>query len=456
MKHDSVTRFVALVALAACGGSGNSNGDGANGSGDGKSNVDAPPPMTPLDQRITVASISAPGGVKAGDGSFRIWGFGSLNIAPVYTAPYADCGTLVGYTTGTSAPYAAHVARLDATDHLMATHDLGAYVVRGIAAEPDGHWAVLLWDPSASTPVLYVQRYDSSGAAVGTLASLADALAAPTDFGIGESRLTFGNGTYGAYYHVHGISGFANGHEGDQLKWIDTSGTVTNGWSWGCSHSMSELLPYQPASTTTLPICVTDCYPGTSGSNFATDSIGGVYLNNSRDVRDVDGGCNGSVAGELGGATAAPSGWKLVFNAHQNAATNGQSSYNASSMNQDIGFASIAADQTPSAVVWLTTTTGNEANSTIARWQPAGDDHEYYVAGWNAGSAYDLAVVDGAGATIAAPIDVSSKAQWGERDDPFREHLNHDIVWAWFDSVGATTFHFARLSSGRTATCASL
>ena len=438
-------RVLACALLVACGSSGSSTTDGKGG--DGKPMGDAPPPATPLDQRLTVSTVSAPGGVKAGDSSWRIWGTGSLDIAPVYTVPYADCGTLVGYTTGTAS---AHVARLDASDHLKATYDLGNYVVRGVAAEPDGHWAALLWDTQPNPAVLYVQRYDATGTAVGTMASLADSLAAPTDFNIGESRLSFASGTYAAYYHVHGISGFANGHEGDQLKSIDTSGGVTTQWQWGCSHSMSELLPNN------LPICVTDCYPGTSGSNFATDSIGGVYVSNSQKVRDVDGGCNGSVAGELGGAASAPSGYKLVFNAHQAAATTGQSSYNAGSMNQDIAFASLGSDGTPGAVAWLTTTSGNENDSSIARWQPAGGTSEQYVVGWKAGSAAELAVVDGAGAIVQAAIDVSAKAKWGERDDPFREHLNHDIVWAWFDSAGATMFHFARLSSGQSATCASL
>jgi hypothetical protein len=62
--------------------------------------------------------------------------------------------------------------------------------------------------------------------------------------------------------------------------------------------------------------------------------------------------------------------------------------------------------------------------------------------------------VDAAGAFLEQPLDVSAKARWGQRDDPFRTHVNGDIVWAWFDAAGATTLHVARLSSGGTATCA--
>ena len=37
-------------------------------------------------------------------------------------------------------------------------------------------------------------------------------------------------------------------------------------------------LRYGSAANATLAVCVTDCYPGTTGSTFATDLIGGVYL----------------------------------------------------------------------------------------------------------------------------------------------------------------------------------
>lgn len=218
---------------------------------------------------------------------------------------------------------------------------------------------------------------------------------------------------------------------------------------------MSELLRYSPAANATLAACVTDCYPGTSGTNFATDSIGGLYLEKATKVRDFDGGCNGSVAAELGSAAPGVTGWKLLFNGHQNAAANGQSSYNTTTMNQDIGFVSIANNKTPGSIVWLTTTAANEANSSIARWQPMGDTQEQYVVGWSSGTTFKLARVSGSGAFLEGPINLST-AKWGNRDDPFRTHLNGDIVWAWFDSAGSTTLKFARLRSGGTATCAKL
>ncbi len=455
--------ILVLGLAAACGGSnGGGGGDDTHpgdGGGDSGPAIDGPPPGTPLDQRITVTAVTTPAGVMAGASNWRIWGTGSLRVAQVFTVPFADCGTLVGYTTGTSTP-TAHVARLGANDVLIATYDLGAFELRGLAAEPDGHFGALLWDMTVTPKQLHVTRFDSAGANP-RVSPLPDALAAPTDFNIGESRLEYGDGKYGAYFHVHGVSGFANGHEGDQLKWVDAAtGNVTTGWAWGCSHSMSELIRYEPGANKFLTACVTDCYPGTSGSNFATDSIGGVYLDNSRKVLAVDGGCNGSVAGELGGMAPSPSGWKLVFNSHQNLATMGQSSYSASTMNQDIGFATVAPGGASGAVVWLTTTAGTEQNSAISAWHPDGESDEQYVVGWaevsGANRTYRLGRVSGAGSVIEAATDVSAKVQWGERDDPFREHKNHDLVWSWFDAAGATTFHFARLASGQTALCKAL
>jgi hypothetical protein len=401
---------------------------------------------------ITTSDVAAPAGVKAGVRNYRIWTSVMLKVAPVYTAARANCGTLVCYTTGSANAPNARLARLGPDDKLVDTLDLGAGLeCRGVASEPDGHFGALLWDNAADK--IYVKRYDAAGAA-GFSTELTNSDNHPTDFGLGEARLEFGAGKYGAYYHVHSDSG----HEGDTLKYVAAAtGAETTQWSWGCSHSMSDLLTFNPALSAFLPVCVTDCYPGTGSGDFAAVSRGGIFISNSnsKKILDVDAGCNGSVAGELGGAAAAASGWKVVFNAHQNMMTLGDASYDSKSMNQDIGFASVGTNQTPGEKLWLTSTPSvNEADSAIARWEPAGDAREQYVVGWLEGTVYKLSRVDAAGAFLEGPVDVSAKAHWGQRDDPFRQHMNKDVVWAWFDAAGATTFHFARLHAGGSAECA--
>ncbi|MFZ5890533.1 MAG: hypothetical protein ACOY0T_05635 [Myxococcota bacterium] len=436
------------MAPGANGGAPMSSGGQAPTAGSGGASTGAT--SGPLIDRISSTSVTIPAGVKPGVRNYRIWGAVSFKVAPVYIAPLANCGTLVCITTGTAAAPNARVVRLDANDQLKDVLDLGAGLeCRGLAAEPDGHFAALLWNGTDDT--IFVRRFDSAGM-MGFSTPLVNPDNKPTDFGIGESRLEYGGGKYGAYYHVHSDSG----HEGDTLKYVAAAtGAETTTWNWGCSHSMSNLLTFNPASSTFLPTCVTDCYPGTSGSNFATTAIGGVYLNNRTKVIDVDAGCNGSVAGELGGAAVAPSGWKITFNAHQAAASKGQSSYDKSTMNQDIGFASIASATMPGKVVWLTNTPSvNEADSAIVRWEPAGDSAEQYVAGWSENTVYKLGRLDPNGTFLEPAVDVAAKAKWGQRDDPFRQHYNKDVVWAWFDSAGSTTLRFARLRSGATATCA--
>ena len=448
------------IGGGATGGNAGTSGSGGTAAtgGSGGNTTDAGPdsnvnPDDPLSDRLQLSTVTAPEGVKAGVSSWRIWGQGALHVAPIFTVPLANCETLVGYTTGAGGNLTPRVARLDANDQLVETYALTTgRECRGLAAEPDGHFAALLWDDSADS--IYVVRYDASGTELWS-EELTNADNNPTDFGIGDSRLEFGDGKYGAYYHVHSDSG----HEGDTLKWVDTSGTESTGWGWGCSHSMSNLLRFNPSLTAFMPACVTDCYPGTNG-DFSTNSIGGIYLNhNAGPVINVDAGCNGSVAGELGGAALAPDGWKLVFNAHQQAATNGQSSYDPSSMNQDIGFASIHGGFGSDPVVWLTNTPAiDEADSTMARWQPAGDAVEQYVVGWaepGAGYAYKLARVDAAGVVLEGPVDVTPLAQWGRRDDPMRAHANGDLVWAWFSNPGSTELKVARLSTGNAPSCAS-
>jgi hypothetical protein len=435
--------------------SGGNNSGGANAGGVDAGGTNAGGVSSgSLLERLTTTDVTTPAGVKPGVRNYRIWGSKTLKLAPVYAVGLADCGSLVCYTSGSDAAPNARAVRLDANDHLVSALDLGAGLeCRGIAAEADGHFGALLW--SKADEKIFVKRFDLAGAA-GFSTELTNADNHPTDFEIGEARLELGDGKYGAYYHVHSDSG----HEGDTLKFVAAAtGAQTTQWDWGCSHSMSELLTFNPTANSFLPLCVTDCYPGTGSGDFAAVSKGGIYADNKKKVLDVDAGCNGSVAGELGGAAVAPSGWKIVFNAHQAPVTLGQSSYVAATMNQDIGLSSLGMDHSAAGgVVWLTSTAGvNEADSAMARWQPAADALEQYVVGWfEPPAAYKLSRVDTAGKFLEGPTDVASKARWGQRDDPFRTRPNGDIVWAWFDSAGSTTLHVARLAAGGTATCTKL
>lgn len=440
---------------ATAGGSVGAGGSGTGGSATGGSSAggsggSAPLPST-LRERIKKTTVTVSAGVKAGVQNWRIWGRGNLRVAPVFTVPLPSCETLVCYTSGNASSPTAHVVRLNADDTLAAelVSEPGVEC-RGLAAGEGGQFAALLWDDDQDD--IAVHRYDASGTALGAT-PLVNNDNDPTDFGIGESRLEYGDGRYGAYYHVHSNSG----HEGDTLKWVDAqTGAEDTEWGWGCSHSMSNLLRYNPALSEFIPACVTDCYPGTKNSDFATSSIGGIYLNHDDEkVMDVAAGCNGDVAGELGGAAPSPNGWKLVFNAHQAPTTLGQNSYDEGSMNQDIGFSSISGTYTASSVVWLTNTNDiDEADASIAPYQPPGAGEQYLV-GWteNDGDAYKLTLIDGSGAFVESVIDVTADVQWGRRDDPFRQAADGDVIWAWFDSAGSTTLNIARVESGVSYQC---
>ncbi|MDD9936272.1 MAG: hypothetical protein OXT09_21850 [Myxococcales bacterium] len=402
-----------------------------------------PNPDDPIEQRLRVTDVTIDEGVDGGGSTWGVWGRDDLRVARVFTAPLADCGMLVCTTTASGGQLTPQVFRLDAADQLVETISFTPGLhCRGLAAEPDGHFAVLLWDDDGDR--IYLERYDLEGQQSWST-ELTNESNTPDSFNIGESRVDYGDGRYGAYYHVHSD----DGHEGDTLKWVTASdGTEDTGWSWGCSHSMSNLLRFNPALTEFMSACVTDCFPGTNG-DFSSNSIGGIYVNRREKVIDVDAGCNGDAAGELGSAALAPGGWKLVFNAHQAPAGLGQGSYDSGDKNQDIGFSAVGSDGSPGPVVWLTDTPAiDEEDSSIARWQPAGDDAEQYVMGWVEGPRYVLARVDGSGTLLEGPIDVAATAQWGRRDDPFRQGPNSDVLWTWFEQEGSTTLKVARLSAG--------
>ena len=131
MRRVSILGCFPVLILAAC----------SSGEVDGGSAETSPDTNTPAN----------PGGAQAplqGNLNHRIFGRPSLNVTPVYTVPLTNCGTLVGYTTGSEdGPKAAHVAYLGANDKLIQNFDvLPGLELRGLASELDGHFGRLIWD----------------------------------------------------------------------------------------------------------------------------------------------------------------------------------------------------------------------------------------------------------------------------------------------------------------------
>eukprot|EP00727_Mastigamoeba_balamuthi_P008486 m51a1_g426 putative vm3c_croat ame: full=zinc metalloproteinase-disintegrin-like catroriarin ame: full=snake venom metalloproteinase short=svmp (609) ;mRNA; f:28398-30508 len=419
--------------------------------------------------QIATHDVVLPVSLKQGDSNWRVWGTSRLTTRLFFT-PLIDTGYAVGWTDGTLDGHVSFLSQSFALDSTLdfagrhaqrstraegrggPTDPRGGWrrELRGLAAHSDRTCGVLLWNNEQNK--MWVREVDSAGTTKWET-EIQNSGNNPTDFGIGDSRMAYGDSKYGVYYHVHSDSG----HEGDTLHWVaQSNGADTSGWGWGCSHSMSNLINFNANSRTWAPVCVSDCYPGTTSSDFATGSVGGVYTwaSSKYKIKDLCAGCNGDVAGELGSMAAAPAGgWKLVFNGHQGAAQLGQKSYDKSSMNQDIAFATMNKDGSINGtVVWLTTTAGvNEDDPSIARF--LGVSGERYLVGWRSGLSYFLAEVDGSGSFLSGPTNVTGHAAWGKRDDPFRSAQDGSVAWV-YSPTGSTDLRVVTVKpSVTTSTC---
>ena len=174
-------------------------------------------PAAGLKNRITQATSSLPHPLGGNTSTWCTWG--GCTISPrLYHEPLSNGSELVGWTDATG----------------------------------DGHVSV------AAAKAMWLSKRAADGSEVWST-NLKDSL---TSFnpGIGDSCLAYGSGRYGAYFAVHGDSGRVQGHEGDQLTYVDDSGKiVSGGWQWGCSHSMAELISYHPGLAKFLPVCSSDC-----------------------------------------------------------------------------------------------------------------------------------------------------------------------------------------------------
>ncbi|ELP88624.1 hypothetical protein EIN_434900 [Entamoeba invadens IP1] len=193
-----------------------------------------------LKEKITPYEVTLPVNLLGGEYTFRIYTQVTFSVR-LYPSSDAKNNYYIGYTDTNGLGTVIKVKAK--TNTIMRTDTFTGYSVRGLTVKDDGSYGVFLWD--TKTSLIYFRKIDAAGKEVYTknldlrTQTYPSSIVAGSDkgFGVGDSRLNYGNGTFHLYTHIHSD----NGHEGDALFTIKDDGTVTKIWGWGCSHMLSGL-----------------------------------------------------------------------------------------------------------------------------------------------------------------------------------------------------------------------
>ncbi len=360
--------------------------------------------LTGLKSLVTQTSVTLPASLAASTGSWCTWG--GCTIGPrLYHEPLASGRVLIGWTDASGN---GHVSIINGASVEQTTNFAGQEI-RGLVAHSDGKFGVLLWTPS--TQIMWVSKRNADGSPVWS--TNINSTIAAAEFWLGDGRLTYGNGLYGAYFTVKGTSGGFTGHYGDQLSYVNDSGIKqASGWDWGCSHSLAQSLSYHPTLNQFAPVCSSDCYASK-----------GILVNDSQIVYTGDGNCGGNASAQLGQTTPGGTVWKVAFNAVTRPGFDGRG----------VALGTITgAFQT--SYVWLTNTTGDYERDPVLGRLGTSLTSDRYLVGWMTtnDSVYRLGVINGNGQFIAGPEEVSSASiGWGNRDDSFRTGADGRVSWVY-------------------------
>lgn len=376
-------------------------------------------PVANLKSLVTEVTLTLPQPLAARSGNWCTWGWCSLSPR-LYHEPLNDGRTLVGWTDASGN---GHISVIGNSGSLDQTYDFPGLSVRGLVAHDDGKFAVLLWD--SGSKIMWLSKRNTNGSEIWT--TNIDGSLTSFNPGIGDSRLAYGNDLYAAYFAVHGDTGWPQGHEGDQLIYVSSDGTIqSGGWDWGCSHSMAELINYHPTLDKFVPVCSSDCYASK-----------GILLNDNQVVYQCDGNCGGLVSAQLGQIALSDNSWKLVFNALNRPGYVGKG----------IGLATIDGSF-QSSYVWLTNTNGEYERDPVIARLGSNLQTDRYLVGWTTtnDSVYWLGVINGSGDFLVGPEEVSSAGiAWGNRDDSFRTRADGSVSWVQ-GNPASTTLHLFRLN----------
>ncbi|KAF2002669.1 hypothetical protein P154DRAFT_520788 [Amniculicola lignicola CBS 123094] len=210
-----------------------------------------------------------------------------------------------------------HVQQVDPSTFAAvgtATTVTGAKEAGGLVAHNDG-FALLTNEPMASgtqdapadsTPVPVLYRYTSGKQSWKTYLGgpgvhTADGLSATPDIN-GDLAYSEATGMYGAYFVVTAYTGWAAGHFGDSIQYVNDNGTLETiagaSSSWGCSHNTG--IAFEAADSVPFAsICAED--QGAIWLNTETQTMDGVKISNENVTNGASnepmGGMSGSYSG---------------------------------------------------------------------------------------------------------------------------------------------------------------
>jgi|GEM_PF-1922670 len=380
--------------------------------------IDPNAPPSNIIPLVKFADITLPVALEDSVSTETIWSWGGSLNPRLYHAPMADGRTLFGWT---DLNYKGHVSIINnAGNALEKTFDFD-YPVRGVVAHDDGTFTVLLHQSTAFNPKHSYQIYLSKRRADGSemwTSNLTGCAVPRLEISdnhtvLGDIRLAYGNGRYGAYHTVYGKDCFG-GHHGDQLTFIDDNGEkLGGGWRWGCSHSVGQVLAYNPSLDNFAAVCSSDAYPHV-----------GLVINNAHHIFQASIAQNGQVSAQLGQIVPTETGWLLLFNAVNRPCCAAKGT----------GLAIIDADFKVKETVWLGKNSDGEQDAGMARI--GGRNSNQFLVGWRDGDDHWLAVVDGTGKFIIQPEEVrqslraeGKNIEWGRRNEPFRTRPDGTVSW---------------------------
>ncbi|ELP89351.1 hypothetical protein EIN_287870 [Entamoeba invadens IP1] len=365
-------------------------------------------------EKITPYEVTLPVNLLGGEYTFRTYTQGTFSVR-LFPSSDANNNIYIGYTDTNGLGTVIKVKAK--TNTILRTDKFTGYSVRGLTVKDDGSYGVFLWNTEAGS--IYFSKVDSSGQILFTknldLRNLYYPSSVPArgdkGYGIGDSRLNYGNGLFHAYTHTHSDEG----HEGDALFTISDDGTVKTIWGWGCSHMTSGLQGWNSQTNTMIHICDSDAYPA-FGMFAEADRSNTLYTH----IANM-GGYSG---GELGGVVENGDGWLLIMNSiTPEVVHNGVPVYTPNGV-QDIGVVSIGKNKKRTNVNFIKQNAQTKNNGCIAKYG------EKFLVGYTEDNTkFYLGTIDSSATMKDQFEEVTDVTGWGDRDDSFRSLNSGNIFW---------------------------